>query len=107
MIISLSVVGLMWSSSAAFFWTPPRGLERGFDVSALMPDDDLAEVNPLGGNDDVGHFELRVGADVIGNQIDADLALAAQHDRTLDDVLELPHVTRPVVREQPVHRVRA
>ena len=106
LIISFSVVGLICSSSAARFCTPPAAssVDSISRFSTLV----MTSLNemPFGRHDELRDVERRRRAHVVGNQLGADARCRAQHHRALDHVLELAHVARPVVLHQQVERVR-
>ena len=106
LIISFSVVGLMCSSSAARFCTPPAA--SSVDSISRFSKSVITSLNemPSGGTTNCGIVEVRRLADVIRNQLDADPRPGRQHDGALDDVLELADVARPVVLGQQIERVR-
>ena len=76
---------------------PAGGRERALDQLRLEGGDHVPEREPLGRHHELGHLERARGAHPVGDELGADPRAGRQHDRTLDDVLQLAHVARPVV----------
>ena len=106
LIISFSVVGLIFSSSAARFCTPPAA--SSVDSISRFSTFVITSLNemPSGGTANFGMWNGGAERMWSGIRSRSIRGLRAQHDRSLDHVLQLAHVARPVVVHQHVERVR-
>ena len=106
LIISFSVVGLIFSSSAAFFCTPPAA--SSVDSMSRRSTLVITSLNdsPSGGTTKLGMRKLGAVRTWSGMRSGADARPRAQHHRALDDVLQLADVARPAVVHQQVERLR-
>ena len=81
------------------------GLERRLDESLLEVRNDVLERDPFGRHLELRHVKTGRPTHMIGNQFGANAAVRRENDCTLDDILELSHVPRPVVLREQIERV--